>query len=39
MICSPLETASIPVYVPAPIEYALRKTPNIPTNPRVLSPL
>ena len=38
MIWMPFETASIPVYVPAPIEYARTNTANSPTAPSSASP-
>ena len=39
MMGSPFETASIPVYVPPPSEYARRKTSSMPVNPSVAAPL
>ncbi len=38
-IWRPLDTASIPVYVPPPMEKARRKRKNIPPPPKVTSPV
>jgi hypothetical protein len=37
IIETPFETASIPVYVPPPSEYARTKRPNAPSAPRPLT--
>ena len=39
MICMPFETASIPVYVPAPIENARKKMASNPTVPTLTRPV